>query len=99
VLETEAVGNCQTQGYVLASGPDWARLGNLYLQDGVWNGERILPDGYVKFVSTLAPAWEADKRPIYGGFVWINGDGEYPVPKEAFYMSGEIGRASCRVRE
>ena len=40
----------------------------------VWNGERILPEGFVKFVSTLAPAWEADKRPIYGGFFWLNGD-------------------------
>ena len=63
VMETDPYGNFLTQGYELASARDWARLGNLYLQDGVWNGERILPEGYVKFVSTLAPAWEADKRP------------------------------------
>jgi CubicO group peptidase (beta-lactamase class C family) len=94
VLETDPFGNFLTQGYELASARDWARLGNLYLQDGVWNGGRILPDGYVKFVSTLAPAWEADKRPIYGGFFWINGDGEYPVPKEAFYMSGAGGQTT-----
>jgi len=94
VLETDAFGNFLTQGYELASGRDWARLGNLYLQDGVWNGERILPEGYVKFVSTLAPAWEADKRPIYGGFFWINGDGRFPVPTEAFYMSGAGGQTT-----
>jgi hypothetical protein len=29
------------------------RLGNLHLQGGVWNGERVLPEGYAKFVSTL----------------------------------------------
>ena len=75
-------------------GRDWSRLGNLYLQDGVWNGERILPEGYAKFVSTLAPAWEADKRPIYGGFFWINGDGTFPVPKEAYYMSGAGGQTT-----
>jgi CubicO group peptidase (beta-lactamase class C family) len=94
VLETDPFGNFLTQGYELASARDWARLGNLYLQDGVWNGERILPEGYVKFVSTLAPAWEADNRPIYGGFFWINGDGAYSVPKEAFYMSGAGGQTT-----
>ena len=67
VMETDPFGNFLTQGYEFASARDWARLGNLYLQDGVWNGERILPEGYVKFVSTLAPAWEADKRPSTAG--------------------------------
>ncbi len=54
----------------------------------------MLPEGYVKFVSTVAPAWEADHRPIYGGFFWINGDGELPVPKEAYYMSGAGGQTT-----
>ncbi len=97
VIETDPYGNFLAQGYDLMSGRDWARLGNLYLQDGVWNGERILPDGFVKFVSTLAPAWEADKRPIYGGFFWINGDGTFPVPKEAYYMSGAGGQTTLIV--
>jgi CubicO group peptidase (beta-lactamase class C family) len=97
VLETDPFGNFLTQGYELASGRDWARLANLYLQDGVWNGERLLPEGYVKFVSTVAPAWEADKRPIYGGFFWINGDAELPVPKDAYYMSGAGGQTTLIV--
>ncbi len=97
VLETDPFGNFLTQGYELASGRDWARLGNLYLQDGVWNGERILPEGYVTFVSTLAPAWVADKRPVYGGFFWINGAGELPVPREAYYMSGAGGQTTLIV--
>jgi CubicO group peptidase (beta-lactamase class C family) len=97
VMETDPFGNFLTQGYELASGRDWARLGNLYLQDGVWNGERILPEGYVKFVSTLAPAWEADKRPIYGGFFWINGDGTFPVPRDAYYMAGAGGQTTLIV--
>ena len=86
VLDTDPYGNFLTQGYEQGSARDWARLGNLYLQDGVWNGERILPEGYVKFVSTIAPAWAADKRPIYGGFFWINGDGTFPAPRDSFYM-------------
>jgi len=92
VLETDAYGNFLTQGYELASARDWARLGNLYLQDGVWNGERILPEGWATFVSTLAPAWKADGRPIYGGFFWLNGDRSFPVPPEAYYMAGAGGQ-------
>jgi len=94
VMETDPFGNFLTQGYEYASGRDWARLGNLYLQDGVWNGERILPKGFVKFVSTVAPAWEADKRPIYGGFFWINQDGRFPVPKESYHMAGAGGQTT-----
>ena len=92
VVETDPFGNFLSQGYDFASARDWARLGNLYLQDGVWNGERILPEGFVKFVSTLAPAWVADHNPVYGGFFWINGDGDYPVPRSAYFMSGAGGQ-------
>jgi CubicO group peptidase (beta-lactamase class C family) len=97
IIETDAYGNFLGQGAVYGSGRDWARLGNLYLQDGVWSGQRILPEGYAKFVSTLAPAWEADKRPIYGGFFWINGDGSFPVPHDAYYMAGAGGQTTLIV--
>src|SRR5262245_7090767 len=97
VMETDPYGNFLTQGYELASARDWARLGSLYLQDGVWNGERILPEGFVRFVSSVAPAWLADRRPIYGGFFWINGEREFPVPESAFYMSGAGGQTTLIV--
>jgi CubicO group peptidase (beta-lactamase class C family) len=96
-IETDPFGNFLGQGYELGCGRDWARLGNLYLQDGVWNGERILPAGYAKFVSTAAPAWVADKRPIYGAFFWINGAGQYPVPRESYYMAGAGGQITMIV--
>jgi len=88
VMETDPFGNFLTQGYEFMSGRDWARLGNLYLQRGNWNGERLLPEAFVKFVSTPAPAWVADKRPVYGGFFWLNTDHRFPVPADAYYMSG-----------
>jgi CubicO group peptidase (beta-lactamase class C family) len=94
VIETDPFGNFLAQGYDLGSGRDWARLGNLYLQDGIWNDERILPEGYVKFASTPAPAWKADGRPIYGGFFWINSDGALPVPKDAYHMAGAGGQTT-----
>ena len=93
VMETDPSGNFLTQGYEYMSGRDWARLGNLYLNNGVTpGGERILPDYYARFVSTLAPAWVADQRPVYGGFFWINGDGAWPIPKEAYSMNGAGGQ-------
>ena len=94
VLETDPYGNYLLQGYELAPARDWARLGNLYLQDGVWESERILPEGFVDFVSTVAPAWEADGRPIYGGFFWLNTLGTFPVPRDAYYMSGAGGQTT-----
>jgi CubicO group peptidase (beta-lactamase class C family) len=43
-------------------------------------------------VSTVAPAWAADGRPVYGGFFWINGTDAYPIPREAYYMAGAGGQ-------
>lgn len=92
IMETDPDGNFLTQGYEYASARDWARLGNLYLQDGVWNDERILPEGFTKFVSTVAEPWAADGRPIYGGLFWINGNGMFPIPTEAYFMAGAGGQ-------
>jgi CubicO group peptidase (beta-lactamase class C family) len=94
VIETDPFGNYLLQGYDLAAARDWARLGNLYLADGVWNGERILPKDFVRFVRTPAPAWVADGRPIYGGFFWLNADHAFAAPAEAYYMSGAGGQTT-----
>ena len=60
-----------------------------------WNGERLLPEGYVRHVSTVAPAWVADGRPIYGGgFMWVNGDGANPFPRDAYSMLGAGGQSA-----
>lgn len=89
VLEPDPYGNFLLTGYDYGTARNWARLGLLYLRDGVWRGERILPEGFVKFVSTLAPAW---KEPVYGGLFWINGNGEYALPKETYFMAGAGGQ-------
>jgi CubicO group peptidase (beta-lactamase class C family) len=93
VMETDPYGNFLTQGYEFASARDWSRLGNLYLQNGIWNGKRILPVGFTKFVSTVAKPWKEDGRPIYGGLFWINGDGNLPIPKESYMMLGAGGQS------
>ena len=89
VLETDPYGNMFFTGNNYTTARDWARLGLLYLQDGVWAGERILPEGFVDFVRTPAPAW---KQPIYGGLFWLNATGQWNLPNDAYYMSGEGGK-------
>ena len=89
VLETDPYGNLMLPGYDLGTGRDWLRLGLLYLQDGVWNGERLLPYGWSDFVRTPAPAWA---RPVYGAFFWLNRTGRWPVPEDAYFMAGAGGQ-------
>ena len=98
VLETDPYGNNLTQGYEFLPARDWARLANLYLQDGVWNGERILPEGYVEYANTLAPAWVADGRLQYGGaFMWVNGNKSLPIPADAMAMRGAGGQSTTMI--
>ena len=89
VLETDPYGNFLLTGYDYGTARNWARLGLLYLQDGMWQGQRLLPEGWAKFVSTPAPAW---KRSVYGGLFWINGDGAWNIPKNAYFMAGAGGQ-------
>jgi len=89
VLETDPWGNFLLSGHDYGTARNWARLGLLYLRDGVWNGERLLPEGWTAFVSTPAPAW---RRKEYGGQFWVNGEGQWPLPREAYWMSGAGGQ-------
>jgi CubicO group peptidase (beta-lactamase class C family) len=89
VLEPDPWGNFLLSGYDYGTARNWARLGLLYLRDGVWNGQRLLPEGFTKFVSTPAPAW---RRPEYGGQFWINGVGQWNLPPTAYFMSGAGGQ-------
>jgi CubicO group peptidase (beta-lactamase class C family) len=89
VLETDPYGNFLLTGYDYGTARNWARLGLLYLQDGVWQEERLLPEGFVEFVSTPAPAWT---EPVYGGLFWLNRKGDIPLPTDAYYMAGGGGQ-------
>lgn len=54
-LEADAAGTFVGSSYMLATARDWARFGQLYLQDGIWDGLRVLPDGWVRFATTATP--------------------------------------------
>jgi CubicO group peptidase (beta-lactamase class C family) len=83
---------------VYATARDWARFGLLYLRDGVWNGQRILPAGWVDFARTKNPAENSD---IYGAGFWVtpaSGTGKpYPAfsqkgPRDLFLAQGHEGQ-------
>ncbi|MEM6415457.1 MAG: serine hydrolase [Pseudomonadota bacterium] len=71
---SSAVHNVNSAGefiggaYIYATARDWAKLGQLFLQGGVWNGKKILPEGWSEFVST--PASASGKQ--YGAQMWLN---------------------------
>ena len=89
VLEADPYGNFIMTGYDYGTARNWARLGLLYLQDGVWEGERILPAGWTDFVSTPAPAWDKGQ---YGGQFWVNTQGENGLPTDAYSARGAGGQ-------
>jgi CubicO group peptidase (beta-lactamase class C family) len=95
VLETDPYGNFLLSGYDYGTARNWGRLGLLCLQDGVWNNERLLPEGFINFVSSPAPGWE---KPEYGGFFWLNID-TFPIREKAYYMAGAGGQYTIVIPE
>jgi CubicO group peptidase (beta-lactamase class C family) len=90
VLETDAWGNFILTGFDYASTRDWARFGLLHLNDGVWEGERILPEGWAEFVSTPAPGAPEE---VYGGLFWLNRSGALDrIPRDAYFAAGYMGQ-------
>ncbi len=86
VLEPDVHGNLILTGHNYGTARGWARLGLLYLQGGIWQRERLLPEGFTEFVSTPAPAW---REPLYGGLFWLNRTGRAPLPEDAYWMGGD----------
>jgi len=89
VLETDRWGHFIISGFDYGTARDWARLGLLYLRDGVWEGQRLLPEGWVRFATAPAPAW---KNREYGAQIWLNSMGEIALPKDTFYFAGGGGQ-------
>jgi CubicO group peptidase (beta-lactamase class C family) len=100
-MELDATGTPIGSSGVLASARDWARFGTLYLDGGVANGQRILPEGWPRFSAT------STLNTTYGAGWWTNRRGDThaasaisapgmpimaDVPDDAYYAMGNLGQ-------
>jgi CubicO group peptidase (beta-lactamase class C family) len=66
-LRFDQAGTWIGSSFLYATARDFARFGLLYLRDGVWDGQRILPEGWVDYARTPTPG----SAGTYGAHWWI----------------------------
>ncbi|NSW94273.1 MAG: serine hydrolase [Bacteroidales bacterium] len=89
VWEVDASGTFVGSSYLYATMRDYARFGLLYLHNGNWLGEQLLPEGWVDYTTT--PAVGSDGG--YGALFWLNKSGQFPgIPSDMFYCDGYDGQ-------
>jgi len=100
VLETDADGTWIGSSYLWASSGDWARLGQLMLDDGRWNGQDVLPPGFL--ARATRPAVGSGEGRGYGWQTWLIGAPEVGrcaglVPADTIAMRGHWGQIVAMV--
>jgi CubicO group peptidase (beta-lactamase class C family) len=97
LMEPDASGTFVGSSYIWASARDYAKFGMLYLNDGICNSERILPEGWVQKTTTAS---SGNRLKNYGYQFWLNGlkkndlsKKEFPqMPDDFFYADGYKGQ-------
>ena len=90
LVETDTDGTFIGSSYGWATPRDWARFGLLYLNEGVWEGERILPEGWVDYSKTSSAAANG----VYGSSFWLNESGFFgeDLPRDMYACTGHDGQ-------
>ena len=91
LVSTDRFGDFILSSQVYTNARDLARFGLLYLQSGVWNGERLISEEWIDFVRTPAPA-TVGRGGQYGGQWWLVPENRDDVPKDAYSTSGNRGQ-------
>ncbi|SMC59531.1 serine hydrolase [Rhizobium sp. RU36D] len=94
VMEADAAGTFVGSSYLYASARDWARFGLFLLQDGMWNGERLLPEGYVAALREPTPLSGGNYTKVQA---WANGpgggsDASFGLPEDTTWLQGHDGQ-------
>lgn len=83
-MSGDIAGNLIGSGAAFATLRDWAKLAVLYLQDGVWDGERLLPAGWTDYALAAVHGGTS-----YAATFWTNADRRFPaLPPDAAWLSG-----------
>ena len=89
VFEPDMSGTPVGSSYLYITAREFASFGQLYLDDGVFQGRRILPEGWVEYSVTPASA----SNDGYGAFFWLNKDKFWPdIPEDMFNCQGHDGQ-------
>ncbi|WP_116106879.1 serine hydrolase domain-containing protein [Lewinella sp. IMCC34191] len=84
VIEPDQSGRPVGSSYGWATTRDWARLGQFMLQNGVWQGDTLLPPGWIDYMREPA----AGSEDLYGAQLWLPGPETPSLPEDAFMMRG-----------
>ena len=89
VFEPDMSGTPVGSSYLYVTAREYASFGQLFLNDGVFQGRRILPEGWVNYSVTPASA----SNDGYGAFFWLNKDKFWPdIPEDMFNCQGHDGQ-------
>lgn len=87
------LGSASTAGGLSLRGRDLLKLGQLYLNNGVWNGKRIVSESWVK--QSTKPHVQVDDDTEYGYFWWLKTFGPENQRSRAYCMLGNGGNKVC----
>ena len=96
VWEPDASGTPVCSSYLWATPRDWATIGQFALQDGVWAGTRLLPEGWMKRSTTATQVAQSEEKGYAAGW-WVNkqADGtlvDPELPDDAYWATGHDGQ-------
>jgi CubicO group peptidase (beta-lactamase class C family) len=91
LVSTDRFGDFILSSQVYTNARDLARFGLLYLNNGIWDGERLLSEDWIEFVRTPAPA-TVGRGGHYGGQFWLVPEDRNDVPKDAYSTAGNRGQ-------
>ncbi len=96
ITETDWQGNYVLSSQAWTTARDLAKLGQLYLNDGVWNGERLLPENWREYVSDPSGPQPEGTDWGYGAGWWTfrrpEGNAFEGIPDDAFAARGNRGQ-------